>query len=187
MKLNHCFVQVSHSRVVLNRELFKFFLIAFISIPVLASDFKPLEEFGMIKGPFQKEGMSDKDMEHVAFRCLGLTTAIMNVGIEPKTKKEKQIKEFFKKNKVNAAKIAYYSFNSANKIEAEAYELSNPYYEAAKEVLPPINQKYLSLIIENYKKNGNYFENDFLWGDIDICGSSLQMADKIYEETERKK
>ena len=171
----------------MNRELFKFFLIAFISIPVLASDFKPLEEFGMLKGQERKEDISDKDMEHVAFRCLGLTTAIMNVGIEPKTKKEKQIKEFFKKNKENAAKFAYYSFNSANKIEAEAYELSNPYYGAVKEVLPPINQKYLSLINENYKKNGNYFENDFLWGDIDVCGSSFQGMDKIYEETERKK
>lgn len=167
----------------MKKKLFNLFLIVFINIPVLASDFKPLQEFGMLKGQFTKKGISDKDMEHIAFRCLGLTTAIMNVGIDPEIKKEKQIKEFFTKNKVNAAKFAYYSFNVANKIEPAAYKLSNPYYEEVKQLLPSINQKYLSLINENYKKNGNYFENDFLWGDIDVCGSTFEFVE-THEEIE---
>lgn len=170
------------------RKLLLIFL-SFLSLDGLTADdtltrkFVPLETFGITKGSsYKKDSISDADGEYVAWRCLGLTTAIANVSLEPKTEKDKLIIQGFKAFKLLATEHAYLNFNFNNKLTQDDYKSSNPFEVKAKEVLGPINDRYLNIFLLNFDKVGSYFDSEFINGDIDACGSSFIMLDSLKKE-----
>jgi len=153
---------------------------AFSSNDVVTRDFVPLEIFGLTKkSRFPKDSISDRNHEYVGWRCLALATAMRSPNLEPNSDREKLNIEGFKEFKELAAEHAYFIFNDANKLTDEDYRNANPFYEKAKEVLRPLVEKYLDDFNESYIKNGEYFNTEFLKGDIDTCGSSIIMMDEL--------
>jgi len=168
----------------MNKLLAPFFLLILVSCSKVeigvSSDMEPLPEFYLIEALVEQDDVSDKDMESLAFRCLGLTKAIMNEEIKPKLEKEILIKSFFEKYIVIGVPFLAHRFSSARNIDL-SNEQSNPQMlETLKEELPPIVQEYLRLMLENYKNAGNYFENNLLSNDINTCGP-LYKEMGIYE------
>ena len=165
-------------------------LITFASLTVadnriIERTFIPLESFGLTKKSYKnnvEEYISDEDDEYVAWRCIALMTAVRNEEIKPKIKKEKDIKKFFDEAKMIGLKYTYSVFNFTYKYTDKDYVNQNPFNDKAQVVLKPLFQKYINLILTNYEQTGNYFDSDFLWGDIDTCGSTFIGYEKVKNE-----
>ena len=178
----------------INKFKFLILLPIIFAMPTFADErivertFIPLESFGLTKKSYKnnvEEYISDEDDEYVAWRCIALMTAIRHEEIEPKTKKEIATKKFFEESVMIGLEYAYSVFNYTYKYTDKDYVNQNPFNDKAQKVLKPLFQKYINLIFSNYEKTGNYFDSDFLLGDIDTCGSGFIGYEQVKKENSR--
>ena len=141
-----------------------------------SSPLEPIPELYLIEIAAEQNNISAYDykmaMESMAFRCYGLTKAITNKEIKPNIEKEVLTKEFFDRYQKIGLRFLLNRYSVAQNIDLQDYkeDLATNTNELLRIELAPIIKEYLKLIINNYEKSGNYFKNDLIRNDINICG-----------------